>query len=419
MATFNENSDNSLTSLSLSSGRSSNSQRRSLRLSPTSPSLNELDNSFFSNLFATPVHEDNLQSQDNIWNQEPPAHVEPEPKKPVTIGIKKKKEEKDCFTEPQMNVTKLIQDYTDLMMLKGKIDSRRFNKNAFALLDNCIAALRSLDGTMMVASEKEPTLSKYRDDAKEAFGEFRRLLLNAKEMHSETLVERVVTFINNGLLPSLTADERKEELQKKSLAFITELSPSMSIKIAPIIKSYIARQFGSDLEDLLAEVRLPEMSPKMKTLMYARMFGNLMDDPKCVSFAATNKQLLGDLLPVDVWFLTFFAFVTVRRSRGDNLLMLGLVGALALYFIKYILLKIIKIKKFKLKFFYLFLGKSSVGKSLLFESIVLVTGHQLLSSTSSSSGDAGVGRFSTGSKNIVSHFHGVGNIFFKQNEIKN
>ena len=47
-------------------------------------------------------------------------------------------------------------------------------------------------------------------------------------------------------------------------------------------------------------------------------------------------------------------------------------------------------------------GKSSVGKSLLFESVVLVTGHQLLSSSSSSAGDAGVGRFHTGSKNTAS-----------------
>ena len=59
-----------------------------------------------------------------------------------------------------------------------------------------------------------------------------------------------------------------------------------------------------------------------------------------------------------------------------------------------------------------------MGKSLLFESVVLHTAHQLLSSSSSSSGDAGVGRFQTGSKNTVI-FHdinigtllGAGNIF--------
>ena len=68
--------------------------------------------------------------------------------------------------------------------------------------------------------------------------------------------------------------------------------------------------------------------------------------------------------------------------------------------------------------FICFLGKSSVGKSLLFENVVLHTAHQLLSSSSSSSGDAGVGRFQTGSKNTVI-FHdinigtllGAGNIF--------
>jgi len=208
------------------------------------------------------------------------------------------------------------------------MDSRRFNRLSMQLLDKCITSLRSMKGDANAtdAVQSEPTFLKYREDAREAFGEFRRLLLNEKEMHSETLVEKVVSFIDKGLSPMLTADERKEELQKKSLAFITELSPSMSIKIAPIIKSYISRQFGSSLEDLLAEVRLPEMSPKQKTLLYARMFGNFMDDPSCIFFAVTNKQLLGNVHPLDVWFLTFFAFVTVRRSRGDNLLMLGLVG---------------------------------------------------------------------------------------------
>jgi GTP-binding protein EngB required for normal cell division len=49
-----------------------------------------------------------------------------------------------------------------------------------------------------------------------------------------------------------------------------------------------------------------------------------------------------------------------------------------------------------------FLGRGSVGKSLLFESVVLATGHQIISSTSNNSGDAGVGRFQTSSKNTAS-----------------
>jgi hypothetical protein len=324
MAFSNLTNDSFLNTPTPPSGRSSRSQSRNSLSSPFSPSTNFLaDNPFPSFLpFSSPLNESQQNNDDFFLSQGPPPYMaEPEPvPKPVTITIKKKKAEPD----PQpTNVAQLIQEYTSLMMTKGKMDSRRFNKLAFALLDQCIKALQCTEGQ---ASIKEPTISKYREDAKEAFGEFRLLLLNAKEMHSEILVQRVVSFIDKGLSSLLTSDERKEELQKKSLAFITELSPSMSIKIAPIIKSYISRQFGSDLEDLLAEVRLPEMSPKEKTLTYARMFKNFMDNPSCITFAATNKQLLGDLEPADVWFLTFFAFVTVRRSRGDNLLMLGLVG---------------------------------------------------------------------------------------------
>ena len=110
------------------------------------------------------------------------------------------------------------------------------------------------------------------------------------------------------------------------MSFLIELSPQLGIKAGAAVKSYISRLFGSDIDELLAEVRLPEMSLRDKTDMYTRMFENLMDDPRCVSFAASNIQLLGQLEPVDIWFLTFFAFVTVKRSRGDNLLMLGCVG---------------------------------------------------------------------------------------------
>jgi hypothetical protein len=212
------------------------------------------------------------------------------------------------------------------------------------------------------------------DHFKEALGNFRNLLLNEKEMASEELVERVVQFISQSLSPLLTADERREELQKQCLAFVHDLSPQLSLKVGPLIKSCIQRQFGAGIENMLAEVRLPEMSLKEKSQMYSRMLNNFLGDTSSITFACSNRQLLGKLLPVDLWFLTFFAFVTAKRSRGDNLLMLGCVG------------------------------KSSVGKSLLFESVILMTGHQVISSSSSQSGDTGVGRFQTNSKNTVRIF---------------
>jgi len=250
-----------------------------------------------------------------------------------------------------------------------------FNQRALDLLNQTMSMVTTHHlGPAMAQCQSSSRLEW--DHLKEALSEFRHLLLNSKEMASEELVERVVHYIGPTLSPLLSADEKREELQKKCLAFVHDLSPQLNLKIGPLIKSYISRQFGVGIEDLLAEVRLPEMSLKDKAQMYSRMLNNFLGDASSISFACSNRQLLGKLLPVDLWFLTFFAFVTTRRSRGDNLLMLGCVG------------------------------KSSVGKSLLFESIVLATGHQIISSSSSHSGEAGVGRFQTSSKNTVV-FHDI------------
>ena len=255
------------------------------------------------------------------------ATAHSEPNVTVVIPFKKRRTQNDTsysFGMSHSEWQEFVREYDELMLNKSKMDRRRFNHLALMMLGKCVASVRTMGPTTHPLGDT--SVSQYRDDAKEAFGEFRDILLNAKEMAIDDLTSRVVAFIDKGLSPTLTADERKEELQKKSLSFLADISPQLSIKAAPVVKSFIARQFGSDLDDLLGEIRLPEMSPKTKTNMYKRMFENLMDDPRCVSFACSNDQLLGQLAPQDVWFLTFFAFVTVKRSRGDNLLMLGCVG---------------------------------------------------------------------------------------------
>jgi len=233
---------------------------------------------------------------------------------------------------PQCEWSNVIQEYEILLSNKTSMDRRKFNKSIMVLLNKAIGLakqhLQQSNGLGMPLMLQKP---------EEAFGQYRSDLPNAKEIKSEELVERVVAYVNNCLSPFLTADERKEELQKKSLALLQDLSPQMSIKLAPIVKSYISRQFGCSIEDMLAEVYLPELSLKDKTSMYTRMVSNFLDDPSCLSFALSNRQLLGNITPVDLWFLTFFAFVTVRRCRGDNLLMLGCVGETLLLFYNIIL----------------------------------------------------------------------------------
>ena len=241
----------------------------------------------------------------------------------------------------------VCQEYAVLMNSKGEMDGRKFNKLALALLKKCIVKARQsqeqADHLFPIPMKEQESLFSSAvpgwHNAKELFGDFRNLLLNAKELHSEELCSQVVAFVDKTLPPMLTVDERKEELQKKCIYFLSELSPQLSIKLSPIIRSYISRQFGADIEDMLAEVLLPEMSVRDKSNLYSKMLEKFLGDTTSISFAVTNRQLMGNLLPADLWFLTFFAFVTTRRCRGDNLLMLGLVG-MYFYFIYTLILSL-------------------------------------------------------------------------------
>jgi hypothetical protein len=209
------------------------------------------------------------------------------------------------------------------MARKGHMDSRQFNKAALELL--AAFAAKSPSGTAAAPASSSAGPDDWASE-KEALGHFRKLLLNKKEMDSEDLVARVCQYIQSQLSPLLTADEKKETLLKKSLAFVLELSPQLSLKTAPVIRSYVSRMFDAQLDNLFAEIRMPEMPMRDKALLYQRMFANLFDDDKSVSFAATNKALLGKISIRDLYFLTFYACVTSRRHRGDNLLQLGCIG---------------------------------------------------------------------------------------------
>jgi hypothetical protein len=290
----------------------------------------------------------------------------------------------------------LVRRHSELLSRKGKMNSRLFNKAALDLLAAFAAQSPpplppSPSAAAAAGPSRMPSTTGDWATEKEALSHFRSVILNQKEMDSEELVARVCQYVESQLSPLLTVDEKKETLLKKSLAFVLELSPQLSLKTAPVIRTYIHQMFDSQLENLFAEIRMPEMPMRQKALLYRRMFTNLFDDHQCVSFAATNKALLGKLSIRDLYFLTFYACVTSRRHRGDNLLQLGCVGKCQVssphLTSPHLTSPVVC---------FLFPGLSSVGKSLLFESITLLTGHQLLTSATSGSSDTGCGRFSVG-----------------------
>ena len=289
------------------------------------------------------------QQQQQQQHKKSKSRCKGEPAKPP--GAKKRKHDGGSDANPLppfascLSWNELLRQHAALLGSKGKVNGRKFNKTALDLLNWCAENIKKRPdllqnagplgdgpfastsaangaGAAAAIAQAPPNW----EGEREALSEFRSLLLNAKEIQSEEMVVRIVAFIQNGLPPLLTADEKRDLLLKRSLAFVQELSPQLSLKTGPVIRSYVNQIFDSHLDNLFAEIRMPEKSPKDKALQYRRMFCNFIDDQSCVSFACTNKALLGKLSARDVWFLTFFAFVTTRRVRGDNLLQLGCTG---------------------------------------------------------------------------------------------
>ena len=192
--------------------------------------------------------------------------------------------------------------------------------------------------------------------------EYRSRILNPREVRAEELVARIISLVESQIPSDLAPDEKRQTLEKAVLAKIESTSSCLKLKLAPLTKAYMNQREENEMDELLYSMAVPQISRKEKSRIYGLMFSRLLDDPDCVSFATGNPQMLGKLDPVDVWFLTFFVFVTCRRVRGDNLLQLCCTGI------------------------------STCGKSTILEAVIRSTAHQLLSSSSQSGGDAGVGR---------------------------
>ena len=224
---------------------------------------------------------------------------------------------------------------------------------ARAVRQHCADALAVEESGASGGGGNESALSAYRD-----------LLLNAREICSEELLEKITRLAEKKMGRKLSADEKRQCLTRETTVILQSLSPSIAVKLAPVLKAHLNQTFNSDLDKILATVDLPDVCPVRRCAAYCRMLNTLLFRSKDkVSFVTTSPGLLGKLQPEHVFLLTFFAFVTCKRVKSDNLLQLAVTG------------------------------RSSVGKSTLFENVLMETSHQLLtSSTSRASDGGGVGR---------------------------
>ncbi len=85
------------------------------------------------------------------------------------------------------------------------------------------------------------------------------------------------------LPPDMSANGKRQALFRGIMDKLNELSASLQIRLGPIAKSLMMFCQNRDMNELFAEVQLPELSLKDKSLLYGRMLFKLLDDPACVS----------------------------------------------------------------------------------------------------------------------------------------
>lgn len=196
--------------------------------------------------------------------------------------------------------------------------------------------------------------------------EIRSKCLSKKDISAENYliveVERAFRIVQaEGKSHSEDSVQRMNQIVLENLI---KVSPTMATRLQPMLRAIVAQRHHEALRSSLSLVPVAQLSDEQNIIVYQKRFFSLFDDDNCVSFAVSSKNSQGGLSLREVFYLSLFAFANCRRSQGDHLLQLMLSG------------------------------ESTTGKSTLVEDILLERGHNVTT-------DQGVGRFSTGERNLI------------------
>lgn len=192
-------------------------------------------------------------------------------------------------------------------------------------------------------------------------------LLKQKEIATEALIKDILDHL---VIPEhASVNEMSRLLKEETKRKVTAMSATLAHKVAPLIELLSNQKIGQLMSQSFAQVEPLNVDALKMTENYRTCFNTFVNAEDAVSFRTANTILTGGVDVRDLYILTFFSMATCRRTKGDNILQLGLVGA------------------------------STTGKSTLFESILLEGSHV-------TTNEAGCGRFQVGNKPVLL-FHDV------------
>lgn len=192
-------------------------------------------------------------------------------------------------------------------------------------------------------------------------------LVSARELVTESFLREIIETLPEP--PNSSAVELARAWKDEAKKRITEMSVTLSHRVQPIVQLMLEQKLAKAMDRSF--LTIPTIEPCLVDMVnrYKRCFNTWIDDNQCVSFKATNVRLLGSIDVKDMYILTYFTFLTCKRTKNDNILQLGMVGC------------------------------STAGKSTLFEACLMEGSHV-------TTNESGVGRFQVGNKPVLM-FHDI------------
>jgi hypothetical protein len=97
-------------------------------------------------------------------------------------------------------------------------------------------------------------------------------------------------------------------------------------RLESVIRFVINQREQFQLKDLYGNICASTPPQELSSLAYQKCFDTFVDCQDAVSIKAGDPLLIGNIDPRDAFVLTFFSIVTMKRSKGDNLMQLIICG---------------------------------------------------------------------------------------------
>jgi len=186
-------------------------------------------------------------------------------------------------------------------------------------------------------------------------------LLSRKDTKTDDFLNKIISFLK--LPVNATPDEIRAAWSNQLSSAITGTSSVLWHRLNPFVQILLQKKVDDLLSSYMVTIEQVQEPDIILANKYKVCFDTWIDSPY-VTFNTHNVDALGKLSMKDYFIFQFFILATNKRVRGDNCLQLGIVG------------------------------KSSVGKSTLFESPISEISHYYV-------GHSGTGRFRTEGKAIL------------------